>query len=148
MPDWQRLLASGRLRRQPVSSAEVQRLLGVVSRDLADARLAGLSADRRFATAYNAALQLTIVVLRAEGYRTDGLGHHRTAITTLPLVLGDEYAATAHYLDACRSRRNTVDYDGIGIASESEVVELIREAKLLHDAVVDWLATSHPELLE
>jgi hypothetical protein len=29
----------------------------LIARDLADASLAGLSADRRFATAYNAALQ-------------------------------------------------------------------------------------------
>lgn len=85
------------------------------------------------------------LVLRAEGYRTHGTGHHRTTILALPLVLGSEMTETADYLDACRSRRNTVDYDGIGVATEADVSELIAEAEMLGDVVHRWLAENHPQ---
>lgn len=143
----QRLLDRERLRRLPPGASEISDLLRVVERDLADAGIKELSADRRFATAYNAALQLATVVLRAEGYRTQGVAHHHTTIVALPLILGAQHAATADYLDACRSRRNTVDYDGIGIATEADVAELLREAEALREVVIAWLKEAHPELV-
>ncbi|MHB1323333.1 MAG: SAV_6107 family HEPN domain-containing protein [Coriobacteriia bacterium] len=125
---------------------EIEDLFRVVERDLADARIPALSADRRFATAYNAALQPATVVLRAEGYRTQGVARHHTTFEALAVVLGKEMSATADYLDACRSRRNTVDYDGIGIATEAEAEELVREAEALCAVVREWLAEAHPDL--
>jgi hypothetical protein len=47
-------------------------LRAVIARDLQDAALSGLSADRRFATAYNAVLQLTKMVIACAGYRVVG----------------------------------------------------------------------------
>jgi hypothetical protein len=51
----------------------------LVARDLADAGIAGLSADRRFATAYNAALQAANIAIAfaCAGYRATA----RTVIT-------------------------------------------------------------------
>jgi hypothetical protein len=40
-----------------------------VGRDLADAAIPGLSEDRRFATAYNAALQTGKMAIACAGYR-------------------------------------------------------------------------------
>ncbi|GAB4262415.1 MAG: hypothetical protein Kow00122_18860 [Thermoleophilia bacterium] len=137
----QQLLRDGRLRRQATSASEIADLLKIVERDLADARIQALSADRRFATAYNATLQLATVVLRAEGLRTRGSGHHHTTIRALPLVLGESVGGTADYLDACRSRRNTLDYHGIGIATEADVAELIEEAPA---GVCDRVASGGP----
>lgn len=71
-----RLLADGRLRPHQTSAKEIADLLILVTRDMEDAAFEGLSADRRFATAYNAALQLATVVLRAAGYRTADAAHH------------------------------------------------------------------------
>lgn len=142
-----RSLAEGRLRRQASSHDEIEGLLGVAARDLADASATVISGDRRFATAYNAALQLATIVLRAESYRTAGAGHHRTTIASLPQVLGPALSSTADYLDACRSKRNIVDYDGIGVATESDVLELIDEATRLQETVEGWLRENHPELV-
>jgi uncharacterized protein (UPF0332 family) len=142
----QRLLAEGRLRRQAAARDEIVGLLRVAARDLADARATVISDDRRFATAYNAALQLATIVLRAEGYRTAGAGHHRTTIAALPQVLGPVLSSTADYLDACRSKRNTVDYDGIGVATEADVIELIDEATRLQGTIESWLRENHPDL--
>jgi hypothetical protein len=142
----QRFLAERRLRREKCDPGEIRRLFQVAGRDLSDSNVAGLSADRRFATAYNAALQLATAVLRAEGYRTAGVGHHATAIVSLRLIVGAEVDELADYLDACRSKRNTVDYDGVGVATEADVVELIGEVEALRAVVVAWLAERHPEL--
>ena len=54
---WQVLLANRSVRAHATSLQEIDGLRGVVERDLKDAALAELSADRRVATAYNAVLQ-------------------------------------------------------------------------------------------
>jgi hypothetical protein len=41
----------------------------LIARDLADAAIVGPSADRRFATAYNAALQSGTIAIAGSGYR-------------------------------------------------------------------------------
>ena len=58
-----RLLAEGKLRSHRTSAREIADLLGVVDRDLADAAVQDVSADRRFAIAYEAALQLATITL-------------------------------------------------------------------------------------
>lgn len=42
------LLATGQLLRQPADKTAIQKLLAAAARNLADAALAGLSADNRF----------------------------------------------------------------------------------------------------
>ncbi|MDZ4065038.1 MAG: hypothetical protein U1E22_10285 [Coriobacteriia bacterium] len=146
MSSLQRFLDDGRLRRQRSSKSEIASLFMVVDRDIQDSGVCSLSEDRRFAIAYNAALQLATIVLRAEGLRTVGSGHHRITIAAFPLILGSRVQETADYLDACRSRRNTVDYDGIGIATERDVAELLAETAELRQTVEAWLKEEHPEL--
>ena len=115
----QRWLESGALRRHRTSRQEVADLLDVVERDLGDARATVISLDRRFATAYSAALQLATVVLAASGYRAVAQrGHHAV---TLPAIIGDGVRDLAIYLDSCRSLRNRGDYDRVGVVSASDV---------------------------
>lgn len=54
-----KLLGSKRLDRHVATANEISELRKLVQRDLKDAGVSGLSADRIFATAYNAALQLS-----------------------------------------------------------------------------------------
>lgn len=148
MSGLQRCLRERRLVRQPTNAAEVASLIKVARRDLADARVEAVSADRRFATAYNAALQLATIIVRAHGYRTLGAGHHFTTLSLLPEILGPDLQSTSDYLNACRAKRNTVDYDGIGVATDSEVAELIEETEKFQAAVIAWVARAHPGLAE
>ncbi len=55
--------------RHKTSKKELDNMRALIARDLADASLAGLSADRRFATAYNAALQAANMAIACAGYR-------------------------------------------------------------------------------
>jgi hypothetical protein len=138
--------ANGWLRREPVSPAEISNLRAIVRRDLQDAR-GEVSPDWRFGIAYNAALKLCAILLRAEGYRpAHGLQHYRT-IQAMPLILGSHRTNDATYLDACRVKRNEVEYDYVGGASDRDADELIEFAADLREDVEGWLRGNHPDLM-
>ena len=145
LQDW---LSRGRVRLQGVSSKEIRGLVRVADRDLADARIELISADRRFATAYGAALQLATIVVRASGYRTSGTGHHWLTFQLLLDFLGPGEQERADYFDSCRQKRNLADYGDAGLVSEAEVQELLEEAEAFRIAVLLWLRKKHPELID
>ncbi|MCC5835791.1 MAG: hypothetical protein JJU20_13755 [Opitutales bacterium] len=137
---------NGWLRPYETSRKQITDLLDIVVRDLADARTARLSSDWQFGIAYNAALKLCTILLYAEGYRPDrALAHYRT-LQALPLILGDSRKDDADYLDSCRIKRNTVEYDMAGRTSPEEASELIEFASGLKQDVIDWLHQKHPHL--
>jgi hypothetical protein len=141
------LLADGRIRPHKASPEEVADLLRVVIRDLADAEIQQISIDRRFATAYNAALQLATIALHAAGYRAIGAGHHWTTFHVLPEIMGPQAQAYADYFDNCRSKRNVSEYDRAGEISNQEIVEILAEVQAFRDDLLAWLEKTHPTLL-
>ena len=56
----------GWLRREPTSPDEIGNLLGVVERSLADAKVDAVSTDLRLIAAFNAALCIATMALRAD----------------------------------------------------------------------------------
>ena len=145
---YERLLREGRIRRHRTNLQEIAGLFQVVERDLADAAVTALSADRRFATAYNAALQAATAVMYNEGYRAHGIGHHSTTFEFLKEAIGPEMSALADYLDDRRRKRNRADYAGAGYISVTEAEDLLREARELADQVRVWIRAHHPGLLQ
>ena len=141
-----RLLAEGKLRRHRTSAREVADLLGVVDRDLADARVEEVSADRRFAIAYEAALQLSTITVYASGYETQGPGHHFNTFQALRETMGEMGQKYADYFDVCRSKRATTSYDRAGEISETEVASLIAQVQGFRKEVLSWLRKRHPRL--
>ena len=140
---WQ---TNGWLKVEPTSRDEIANMLAMVDRDLKDAA-GSISPDWRFGIAYNAALKLCTILVRAEGYRpSHGLQHYR-AIMAMPLVLGQKKKNDANYLDSCRTKRNTIEYDYIGGASDADADELIEFATELKAEVMKWLKDNHNELL-
>ncbi len=137
---------NGWLRVHRTTPEEIGELFAIVDRDLADA--AGeISLDWRFGIAYNGALKLCTILLYAEGYRAERALHHYRTLQALPLVLGAERRADADYLDACRAKRNAVEYDYVGAVGERDVEELIAFVKELREDVWDWLRSKHPALV-
>jgi hypothetical protein len=138
---------NGWLREYKTSQAEVDSILGLVDRDLADASREEISADWRFNIAYNAGLQLATLALYAAGYRAGrGESKHYRVIQALPLVMGERHSATAAYLDNCRRKRNVSEYDAVGRVSEKEVGDLLRTVREFKDTVQKWLEENYPEL--
>lgn len=136
-----------RVQPHQTSRQELDALRALVERDLKDAGLAGLSVDRRFATAYNAVLQLAKMVIACAGWRVRGEGHHRTTFEALELALGPGVAPIVTYFDACRRKRNQVEYDLANVASQTEAGELLRKAEEFRQLVAQWIAAQHPHLL-
>ena len=108
-----------------------------------------ISPDRRFITAYNAALQLTTIVVRAAGFRTNPnkAGHHRISIDALNEIIGKELQELSDYLNACRIKRHICDYTSSGEISEAEAVEIIKEIKNFKIFVTKWIKKNHPHFL-
>ena len=138
--------ANGWLREHQTSAEEIGNLLAIVERDLKDATEGGISADWRFGIAYNAALKLCTILLYGEGYRSEKTLQHYRTIQALPFILGPERKDDTNYLDACRTKRNVVEYDYIGGVTENDANELIEFVKDLKDEVETWLEEKHPEL--
>lgn len=126
------------------SKRELDDLRDVIERDLTDAAIAALSADRRFATAYNAALQTATMAIACVGYRTSGMGHHQTTFEAAELALGTGSAAFTAYFDTCRRKRNTVDYDRAHVATETEAKEVVRRAEDFLRLTENWIAQNYP----
>ena len=136
---------NGWLRPHQTNRQQVIDLLAIVERDLQDSER-DISIDWQFGIAYNAALKLCTILLYASGYRPEkNLAHYRT-LQALPLIMGHEHDDNADYLDACRAKRNTAEYDAVGTVSRSESVELHDFTCQLHTDVLTWLKLNHPTL--
>lgn len=140
-------LSAGWLRPHQTSPKEIRDLWLIAERDLKDAASGGISHDWQYGIAYNAALKLCTILLYTEGYRPEkSLAHYRT-LQALPLILGSHRNADADYLDGCRKKRNTVEYDYAGGATAADAEELIRFSNELRIEVLAWLKANHPKLV-
>ena len=86
--NWQELLNEGRVEKHRTSRRELDDLRAVIARDLTDVGLEDLSADRKFTTSYNAALQSAKMVIACCGYRVKGFGAHYQTFACLELAMG------------------------------------------------------------
>jgi uncharacterized protein (UPF0332 family) len=144
---WTELLATDEVKKHKTSKSELDKIRIAIRRDLADASLDGLSADRGFATAYNAALQAAKMAIACAGYRvTTGAGHHRISFEAVKLAIGTSADSYADYFDRCRRKRNVIDYDDANVATETEAQELVAKAKDFRDLVEQWIAKNYPQL--
>ena len=142
---WKKLQAEGKVHAHKASKKEVDDLRAVILRDLEDAEIQELSDDRRFATAYNAALQAAKMSIVCAGYRLAGTqGHHRLTFDAR-LALGATAAQALDFFDACRRKRNVIDYDHASVATHTEAEEIVREAKDFFELVERWILANHPK---
>jgi hypothetical protein len=103
---WTSLLANKEAQKHKTSKKELDNMRALIARALADASLAGLSADRRFATAYNAALQAANMAIACAGYRiVSKVGHHRVWLESTKLAFGEPMHKYADYFESCRRKR-------------------------------------------
>jgi len=143
LEDW---LNEGHLKSYKTSRKEIEQLFAVFERDMADARVEALSVERKFESAYNAALVIARAALATSGYRTSGEGNHYWTIQSLAFTLQMD-ADTINRFNKFRQKRNTSNYEMIGVVSEQEVTEMIALAQELCNLVAKWLEENHPNLI-
>ncbi len=128
---WRKLLFLGRIRRHKPSAKELEALWNVVQRNLKDAAIEELSADRRFALAYSAALQISNIVITKAGYKVCGEAHHLATFKTAKVALNGKANRLLDYFEKCRKRRHQLEYYQAGVIKE-------RQAKKILDSVNDY----------
>lgn len=143
---WKNLLANRTVQNHNTSKQEMENLRELVSRDLRDAGIEGLSADRRFATAYNAVLQLSKMAIACAGYRVAaGVGHHQKTFEAVKTALGTYSAENlADYFETCRRKRNNIDYDAAEVVTETEADEILNKSREFQTLIEDWISNYHP----
>ncbi len=125
-----RWLKKGLIQKVEVDPETLSGLLLLAERDLIDSQLEGLSSDRKFATAYSAALSLATYVIRKQGYRVKSkTGHHQITFEIAGELLDESVESLIGYFDLCRRKRHKVDYDFVNVVSEAEVSDLIKKVK-------------------
>ena len=63
-------------------------------------------------------------------------------------TLGSEHQADIEYLEALRRKRNIIEYEIPGAATEENARELIDFVAHFKTIVMDWLNKKHPQLLK
>ena len=135
------------IERRSASREEIKELFGLVDRDLTSAAGEGTVPDWRFIIAYQAALSLATILLRAEGYRTLGGAHHYLTFEALGEIAGPEHAALVKYFQAARAKRNAAEYRRAGQIDADQAEELLEKTRQFRAWVVEWLKGHDPALL-
>src|ERR1700679_1177420 len=127
---WKKLLQNNSVHRHRTSLQELTEIRRLVARDLADAGIPALSEDRRFATAYNAALQTAKMAVACAGYRVGAVpGHHAISFECAGVALGKQADGLVGFFDVSRRKRNIIDYTGVQIATSTESAEVLQRAR-------------------
>ncbi len=126
---------------------DLETLLALAERELADSGVEALSLDGRYEHAYSAVRALAEAVMVAEGFRpSGGPGQHEVLFAFLGQVPTARWQGEAEYFDACRQRRYLIAYRRSQVVTETELEDLIAEGQRFTEAVRAWLGTHHAPL--
>jgi len=142
---WAKLLADNRVTALPPTKAELDNLRTIVARSLKDVESVGLSTDARFVMAYDAARTLSLLIVRAVGYRPRAVGGHYN--TFLALETADPaFANLSAYFDGCRMKRNSCEYDFAGGVSDTDAEGLLNSVRQFAVDAEAWIKARYPQL--
>jgi uncharacterized protein (UPF0332 family) len=130
------LLESGRIRKEKVSRAEINRVLKRANRDLKTAKkVMAEDWDWGFAITYNAILQASRAFMFSQGYRPASAQGHKNTFAFMAAAMGREYEQLITYFDRMRKKRNQVIYDVAGLITETEARNLFKKATEFIDLI-------------
>jgi len=142
---WEKLLTEHRITALASSKAELDNLRSIVRRSLKDARAPGLSADARFLLAYDAARTLSLMIVRASGYRPRSAGAHYYTFVALEEA-DSNFAKLSAYFDSCRIKRNECEYDFAGGISDTDAQGLLETVQQFAVDCEAWIRTRYSAL--
>lgn len=131
------LVRIGQLKAEPRNEAEVRRMLAMARTHLKDARLADVSREGRFISAYTAGHAAALVALRWYGYRSE---NRFTVFQCLEHTVAWP-PARWRVLDAAHQKRNLAEYEGVLDVEESTIAEL---CALVTDLITDLAKLVEP----
>ena len=121
------LVRIGQLKAEPRNALEAARMLAMARTRLADARLANVSLEGRFTSAYNAAHAAALAALRWHGYRSE----NRFTVFQCLAHTVNWPPARWRVLDAAHQKRNLAEYEGYLEVEEPTIAEMVALAAQL-----------------
>lgn len=137
-PKLDNLVRTGQLKAEPRNEAEAHRMLAMARTHLKDARLAGVSREGRFISAYTAGHAAALVALRWHGFRSE---NRYTVFLCLEHTVGWP-APRWRVLDAAHRKRNLAEYEGTLDVEESTIAEL---CSLVAELIADVSSLVEPK---
>lgn len=144
---WKKLLDKKNVVREPPSKAELDNLRSIVARSMNDVAAPGLSADARFVMAYDAARTLSLMIVRAAGYRPRSVGGHYNTFLALEAAHAS-FARLSAYFDGCRLKRNDCEYDFAGGITDTDAEGLLTAVQQFALDAETWIKAHHPSLAQ
>lgn len=139
-------MADKRVVKEAPSKKELDNLRSIVTRSLNDVAAKGLSEDARFVQAYDAARTLSLILVRASGYRPKSTGgQHYNTFLALEAV-DPSFAALSAYFDGCRTKRNVSEYDFAGGVTHTDADGLLKAVQKFAVDADAWVRAHHPSL--
>lgn len=142
---WTRLSTDKKVVAEPPSKLELDNLRSIVIRRLKDVAVHGLSTDARFIMAYDAARTLSLIAVRAAGYRPKTIGGHYNTFLALEMV-DPAFADLSAYFDGCRMKRNACEYDFADDITDTEAEALLKTVQQFAIDIEIWVKNQHPDL--
>lgn len=142
---WAKLLADKAVAPLPSTKQEIDNLRSIVARAMRDVLAPGLSVDTRFVMAYDAARTLSLMIVRAAGYRPRSVGAHYYTFAALEAV-DPAFGALSAYFDSCRIKRNISEYEFSGGITDTEADGLLQTVRKFSIDAEEWIRTHHRPL--
>jgi hypothetical protein len=97
--------------------------------------------------AYDAARTLSLMIVRAAGYRPRSVGGHYN--TFLALEAADaSFAKLSAYFDSCRMKRNDCEYDFAGGVTDTDAAGLLTTVRQFARDAEAWITARYPSLAQ
>ena len=125
-----RLIKEGSIHPFHAASEEINKVMDIAKRDLALAEsILGESLDWAYSIAYNAVLQACRAYMFHLGYRPATSEAHKNTFEFMQVVMKEPFKRTISYFDRVRKKRHRTIYDEVGIVTEKEAGQLIKQAR-------------------
>lgn len=143
---WTDLLNEKRVEALAADKSELDELRKIVERCFSDINAIGLSHEQRFIIAYDAARTLSVMIVRAAGYRPKKIGGHYNTFAALEAAGTAAFKAKADYFQICRMKRNDSEYGYAGGVTIANADEWVKEVKSFAAEAEAWIEAKHPTL--
>lgn len=140
------MLDSRQLEEAPVAEGEAEGLWRKAVQTLASSAVTGLNPNAQFTLIYQAALQASMAVLRAAGFRVRGEAHHHYTFAGVAALAFGEMSDAARDLNLIRRHRHDAIYDWETDLTTQQVGEIRSVARRLFVSAEPWLRRSYPAL--
>jgi len=120
---------ASKLIKHKTNKEELEAIFGVIDRCFKDAGLKDLSSDQKYISSYQAAFEAAIALVYCNGYRPIKAGHHYIIWQCMKDLLEEDSRKTILLFESAAKKRNKLNYDIAGLASQKEANEIYDEAK-------------------